>query len=222
MVGASAYMVAAAVAAMAEHRQASFDDVLNELLPAQKVADAPAAKPAAEPARGTSGQERTGQGSPSRAAESSSKSRGTASTLLPHQAIRTIQSPGTLRLSKPASCAGVKEFQQWMGDSHPVTGTGLPKRADIQDVAATIGIEAEGVAKKQDPAEASASDSDLSVPAGTQPTRYVQSAQAIPELMAFLEALQASELIAVLSTKVQPGARAQTFGLRRLRSGRCC
>src|SRR5699024_6247785 len=54
VVGASAYMVAAAIAALAEHREVAFDEVLNELLPAQQVTAAPAApastaKPAAAP-----------------------------------------------------------------------------------------------------------------------------------------------------------------------------
>lgn len=200
VVGASAYMVAAAVAALAEHRQASFDDVLNELLPAQKVADAPAPKEA--PAKEAPAEQ------PKAAAKAEDKGVNTGAA----SGDQDDPKARYTAIVETRFMAGVKEFQQWMGDSHPVTGTGLPKRADIQDVAATIGIEAEGVAKKQDPAEAPASDSDLSVPAGTQPTRYVQSAQAIPELMAFLEALQAFELIAVLSTKVQPGARAQTFG----------
>ena len=108
--------------------------------------------------------------------------------------------------------AGVKELQHWVGESHPVTGTGLPKRADIKNVAATIGITAEGVAKKQDPEPAPASDTDLSIAAQPQPTRYVQSAQAIPEVMAFLAALQECGVIEVGSTKVQPGAAAQAFG----------
>src|SRR5699024_9165345 len=108
--------------------------------------------------------------------------------------------------------AGVKEFQQWMGDSHPVTGTGLPKRADIQHVAANIGMDAESIANNQDPAVSPSYDTDLSVPAGPQPTRYGQYAQAIPELISFREALQASTLISVLSTKAHPGSRAKTFG----------
>lgn len=207
--GAGAYMVAAAVAALADHRQESFDDVLNELLPAQQVADVPApATPAAEPAAAP-------------AAKDTPAAQPKAATKAKDEAVDTSAAPAGdqddpkaryTAIVETRFMAGVKELQQWMGDSHPVTGTGLPKRADIQDVAATIGIEAEGVAKKQDPAEAPASDADLNVPAGTQPTRYVQSAQAVPELMAFLEALQAFELIEVLSTKVQPGARAQAFG----------
>lgn len=212
VVGASAYMVAAAVAAMAEHRQASFDDVLNELLPAQKVADAPAAKPAAEPAEEPAAKNAPAKEAPAEQPKAAAKAEDKGVNTAAASGDQNDPKSRYTAIVETRFMAGVKEFQQWMGDSHPVTGTGLPKRADIQDVAATIGIEAEGVAKKQDPAEASASDSDLSVPAGTQPTRYVQSAQAIPELMAFLEALQASELIAVLSTKVQPGARAQTFG----------
>src|SRR5699024_8293489 len=90
--------------------------------------------------------------------------------------------------------------------------TGLPKRAEIQDVAATVGIEAEGVAKKQEPEAAPASDGDLNVSAEPQPTRYVQSAQAIPELMAFWTALQDVNFVELSSTKIHPGANAQDFG----------
>src|SRR5699024_7190551 len=54
--------------------------------------------------------------------------------------------------------------------------------------------------------------SDLNVPAEPQPTRYVQSAQAIPELMAFWTALQDVDFVELSSTKIQPGANAQDFG----------
>ncbi|WP_022869951.1 hypothetical protein [Yaniella halotolerans] len=212
VVGAGAYMVAAAVAALAEHREASFDDVLNELLPAQQVAEAPAAKPAAEPAAESAVKQAPAKEAPAAQPKPAAKTQEKAAdTAAPADDQTDVRGRYTA-IVETRFMAGVKEFQQWMGDSHPVTGTGLPKRADIQDVAATIGIEAEGVAKKQDPAEAPASDTDLNVVAGTQPTRYVQSAQALPELMAFLEALQEFQLIEVLSTKVQPGARAQAFG----------
>src|SRR5699024_2194777 len=145
VVGASAYMVAAAVAAMAEHRQASFDDVLNELLPAQKVADAPAAKPAAEPAKEPAAKKAPAKEAPAEQPKAEDKGVNTA-------AASDDQNDPKSRYTaivETRFMAGVKELQQWMGDSHPVTGTGLPKRADIQNVAATIGIEAEGVAKKQ-------------------------------------------------------------------------
>src|SRR5690625_7720102 len=91
-----------------------------------------------------------------------------------------------------------------MGESHAVIGTGLPKRADIQDVAATSDIDAEGVAKKPAEDEAAATDLDLSLPAAQRPTRYVTSAQAIPELMAFWTTLQETDLVEIKSTKVQP------------------
>src|SRR5699024_2239485 len=208
VVGASAYMVAAAIAALAAHREIAFDEVLNELLPAQQVTAAPTAtaKPAAAPSatETSAAQLKTAEKPQKKPAEPHAHQTQAGS--------RPDSKDRYTAIVETRFMAGGKEYQQWMGDSHPVTGTGLPKRADIQDVAATIGIEAEGVAKKQDPAQAPASDSDLSVVAGAQPTRYVQSAQAIPELMAFLEALQAFELIEVLSTKVQPGARAQAFG----------
>lgn len=194
---AGAHMVAATVAALARYRDESFETVLDELLPAQPggapiLPAVPSADPAVkEPA--TQAPAATEAPKASETPPDDPKARYTA-------------------IVETRFMAGVKEFQQWMGDAHPVTGTGLPKRADIQAVAATVGIDAEGVAKKQEPDEAPASDSDLSVPAQPQPTRYVQSAQAIPELMAFLDALQEFKLIDIVSTKVQPGERAQEFG----------
>lgn len=209
--GAGAYMVAAAVMALAAHRDESFETVLEEMLPEQNVSvPVPAAKP--EPAS-----EPTPTPEPAPAA----KAAPAAGPTTPAETPKTAPSDDADQNDPQARytaivetrfMAGVKEFQQWMGDSHAVTGTGLPKRADIQDVAATIGIEAEGVAKKQEPEAAPASDSDLNVPAEPQPTRYVQSAQAIPELMAFWTALQDVDFVELSSTKIQPGANAQDFG----------
>src|SRR5699024_9531649 len=209
--GAGAYMVAAAVMALAAHRDESFETVLEEMLPEQNVSvPVPAAKPepASEPA-------------PTPAPAPAAKTAPAAEPTTPAETPKTAPSDDADQNDPQARytaivetrfMAGVKEFQQWMGDSHAVTGTGLPKRADIQDVAATIGIEAEGVAKKQEPEAAPASDSDLNVPAEPQPTRYVQSAQAIPELMAFWTALQDVDFVELSSTKIQPGANAQDFG----------
>lgn len=209
--GAGAYMVAAAVIALAAHRDESFDSVLDELLPAQQVSEpaqpaaatATAAEPehAAEPAV-----------EPAAAAAPAAQPAATTEAAPAAEADQDDPQARYTAIVETRFMAGVKEFQQWMGESHAVTGTGLPKRADIQDVAATIGIEAEGVAKKQEPEAAPASDSDLNVPAEPQPTRYVQSAQAIPELMAFWTALQDVNFVELSSTKIQPGANAQDFG----------
>lgn len=200
--GAGAHMIAATAAALAGCRDESFETVLGEVLPAQDVTIAAVSPAAAEP------EVKEPATAKPAAAETPAVKETPAATDTGSDDPKARYSA----IVETRFMAGVKEFQQWMGDSHPVTGTGLPKRADIQDVAATVGIAAEGVAKKQEPEDAPASDADLNVPAQPQPTRYVQSAQAIPELMAFLDALQEFQLIDITSTKVQPGARAQEFG----------
>lgn len=201
--GAGAYMVAATLETLAERQETDFGALLDQLLPEQEVAEpvtAPA--PVATPEPVAAPQEPAA-----------------------HDVVdvvdETVETP-TADETDPAAqytailetrfMAGVKEFNQWMGESHPVTGTGLPKRADIQAVAATIGIDAEGVAKKPVEEEPVASDTDLTIAAQPQPTRYATSAQAIAELMAFWNTLQETGLAEVTSTKIQPGANAIEFG----------
>ena len=196
--GAGAYMVSAIVAALAAHRDATFESVLDELLPEQQVSQ-PVQAPVAKSAEAPVAKQPVGK-APQDATSTEANDETTSDTKRYKAIVET------------RFLAGVKELQHWVGESHPVTGTGLPKRADIKDVAATIGITAEGVAKKQEPEPAPASDTDLSIAAQPQPTRYVQSAQAIPEVMAFLAALQECGVIEVGSTKVQPGAGDQDFG----------
>ncbi|NWN88786.1 MAG: hypothetical protein HLX51_09650 [Micrococcaceae bacterium] len=197
---AGAYMVTATLTALAAHRDESFEIVMDDLLPGKKV-NTPVA-PAAS-------------ATPSDAAEEAPEPVVEEAPAEPTFSADESQNDSSARYTaivETRFMAAVKEFQQWMGQSHPVTGTGAPKRADIKDVAATIGIDAEGVAKKPDPVDPPASDTDLSVPAEPQPTRHVPSAQGIPELMAFLAALQEFEFVEMLSTKVQPGTRALDFG----------
>ena len=201
--GAGAYLVTAALATVATQRGDSFDETLDALLPEQEVSEpiTPSApETASEPA----------QAAPAAAAEEvvevvDETAETSESSADGPQARYTA-------IVETQFMAGVKEFFQWMGESHAVTGTGLPKRADIKDVAATIGIDAEGVAKKPADEESVASDLDLTVPAAPRSTRYVTSAQAIPELMAFWTTLQETELVEVNSTKIQPGKNAQPFG----------
>ncbi|GAA4479065.1 hypothetical protein GCM10023190_21510 [Enteractinococcus fodinae] len=201
--GATAYLVTAALATVATQRGDSFDETLDALLPEQEVSEpATPSEPetASEPA----------QAAPAAATEEvvevvDETADTSESSADGPQARYTA-------IVETQFMAGVKEFFQWMGESHAVTGTGLPKRADIKDVAATVGIDAEGVAKKPADEESVASDLDLTVPAAPRSTRYVTSAQAIPELMAFWTALQETELVEVTSTKIQPGKNAQPFG----------
>lgn len=91
--------------------------------------------------------------------------------------------------------AGMLKLAEWLGSGQPVTTTGVPKRADIQTVAAMIGLELEGVAK---------------MPEGDA-TGYVQSALDSAELMAWWSALEDLEVIEVTSTKVKPGSMIQEY-----------
>ncbi len=189
------------MATLAAQRDTTFESVLDELLPEQQVSEpVQAPTPVAQPAE-------------SPVSEKTSDTVKHNATVTGAKEDTTNATDRYTAIVETRFMAGVKELQHWVGESHPVTGTGLPKRADIKDVAATIGITAEGVAKKQEPEPAPASDTDLSIAAQPQPTRFVQSAQAIPEVMAFLAALQETEIIEVGSTKVQPGAGAQNFGI---------
>ncbi|NWN88752.1 MAG: hypothetical protein HLX51_09475 [Micrococcaceae bacterium] len=103
---------------------------------------------------------------------------------------------------------GIARLQEWIGKSQPVTGTGMPKRADIGVVAAMIGIDAEGVTNKP-PVEVSDEalwNLDLSKPAPPQPTLQVQSAKDIGALRAWWAALEIHAGIELTSTRVYPGA----------------
>lgn len=190
--GAGSYLVAAALDTLADRRETSFNDLLDELLPEQKIAEPLVA--------------------PEPAASAHDVVEVVDETVEPEETSADDPQARYTAIVETRFMAGVKEFFQWMGESHPVTGTGLPKRADIQDVAATIGIDAEGVAKKPEAEESVASDRDLTVPAAPRPTRHVTSAQAIPELMAFWTTLQDTGLVEVNSTKIQPAKHAPTFG----------
>lgn len=194
--GAGAYLVATVLDTLASQQDASFEQTLDELLPKQAVSEPVTndSSPSAEPAAANDMIEVVDE------------------TVDVQDASADGPEARYTAIVETRFMAGVKEFFQWMGESHAVTGTGLPKRADIQDVAATIDIQAEGVAKKPASEESVASDHDLTIPAEPRATRYVTSAQAIPELMAFWRTLQETGLVEVNSTSIQPGKDAPTFG----------
>ena len=208
--GAGAFVVTAAVRALAEQQDTDFDAKLNELLPEQEVSEPPAPVTPAQPAT---------EDAPPVAEVVEEVPAAVVEEVVDvvDEAAEPVQPDADdpqaryTAILETRFMAGVKEFAQWMGDGHAVTGTGLPKRADIKDVAATIGIDAEGVAKKPEAVEPVASDLDLNVPAEAHPTRYATSAQAIPELMAFWTTMQETGQAQVTSTKIQPGANAAAF-----------
>lgn len=116
--------------------------------------------------------------------------------------------------------SGILKLRDWLGKSQPITGTAVPKRADIETVAAMIGLDAQGVARladatpqpdhakvlrfmaseHEDPAEFDLPE----VPdAESKQTVYVRSALDLPELMAWWRTLEKLEIILLTSTRVQ-------------------
>lgn len=94
--------------------------------------------------------------------------------------------------------SAVTGLMEWVGTSRPVTPAGLVRRADIAEVARLLGIDAVGVARVLDGIEVDG-------------PRRVQSMSELPELRAWWEALQVSELIEVTATRVRPGAAAGSW-----------
>lgn len=111
-------------------------------------------------------------------------------------------------LAETQIVSAVRELLSWLGGSRPITSSGVPRRADINPLAAMIGISAEGVARRprHDPF-----GQDLGVPAHQRLPFYAQSALEVPELMAWWDALQEVGVIELTSTRVRPGPEATTF-----------
>ena len=108
---------------------------------------------------------------------------------------------------------GIPKLLEWIGHSKPVTGTGMPRRADIEAVAAMIGIDAQGVAKLPpvEEIESAIQALDLSKPAPPAPKLQVQSAKDIGELRAWWATLEAHAVIELTSTRVLPGPLSEVF-----------
>lgn len=99
-------------------------------------------------------------------------------------------------------CAATRELLEWLGDrGQGVTGTGLPRRADIATVAGMLGIEAVGVAKSPRPDERGL-------------VRHVKSAIEIPELLTWWDSVMVLGITDVTKTRVRLGDEG-----RRLRDG---
>lgn len=114
--------------------------------------------------------------------------------------------------------SGTARLVEWIGKSQPVTGTGMPRRADIGVVADMIGIDAQGVAKAP-PLEfddAAVQALDLSKPAPTKPMVRVQSAKQIGELRAWWAALEIHEGIELSATRIKPGLLSETLAAPQL------
>jgi hypothetical protein len=99
----------------------------------------------------------------------------------------------------------------WIGASRPITQAGAPRRADIGTVAAMIGVDAEGVARRPEHTDWDAGARELGGSVGERRRVYVQSAKEIPELAAWWAALEDAGVIELTPTRVRPGPQADSL-----------
>ena len=99
--------------------------------------------------------------------------------------------------------SGVRELLTWVGKSRPITDTGAVRRADIATVAAMIGIDAVGVAKRT-----AQEDPDAPV--------QVSTMWELGPLGAWWEVLRVAGVIETTATRVYPG---ETAGERYIEGG---
>lgn len=111
-------------------------------------------------------------------------------------------------LAETRIVSAVGELLNWLGKSQPITSSGVPRRADIEALAAMLGVSAQGVAKRP---LYEASERDIRLPVHQRPTAYVQSALEVPELSAWWVALQEAGVIELTSTRARPGPEAAAF-----------
>lgn len=104
---------------------------------------------------------------------------------------------------------------EWIGKAHEITSSGMPKRADIETVAALIGVNAKGVAKlppfddRMHQTHARLfDDSATSDSPDSQEPQLVRSATELPMLACWWPALTSAELTERRGTRIRPGARA--------------
>lgn len=99
----------------------------------------------------------------------------------------------------------------WIGASQPITQAGVPRRADIETVAALIGVSAEGVAKRPELIGWEARAEEMGRPVRERHRVSVQSAKGIPELVAWWEGLEDAGVIELTATRVRPGPHAESL-----------
>lgn len=103
--------------------------------------------------------------------------------------------PAKLReaLNATTIVSGVGALLEWIGDGRTITESGALRRADIETVAAMIGVQASGSGSRAQ-RRAAASDS---------PVQYVRSMWEVRAMAAWWEALLASDTIVLDDTKVR-------------------
>ena len=121
---------------------------------------------------------------------------------LQHAAARTDALPEEVRrvaLADLPLVAGVRPLLDWIGTSRPITSTGALRRADIEQVAAMIGINAAGTAGEP----TWSSDPDIQ--------RRVQSMWDLPVLAAWWEALSIADVVERTASRLRPGSVAREW-----------
>lgn len=103
-------------------------------------------------------------------------------------------------LAQTLPVSAVHGLLEWLGEGRPLTQTGAIRRADLQRVAALLGISVIGVAKRPP-----IGDGDVDAP------MHVQSMGEVPELAAWWRALLVSEVIETTATRVRPGPSASEW-----------
>lgn len=108
--------------------------------------------------------------------------------------------------------SAVPDLLKWIGKGRPASPSGTAKRADIQEVAAFLGVHAVGVnSRPAEPADAGEPPLDLvDAPSSPEP-HAVMSMNEIPELYAWWSALQLAAVIKVTASRVRPGEQASAW-----------
>lgn len=110
-------------------------------------------------------------------------------------------------LAETRIVAAVRELLAWIGTGRPVSPSGGVRRADIQPVAAMIGVSAVGVAKRSSEEREILPliDIDLDAALPEPATTQARSMYEVPMLSAWWEALTTAEVIIRSATRVRPG-----------------
>ncbi|WP_136709626.1 hypothetical protein [Agromyces sp. H66] len=113
-------------------------------------------------------------------------------------------------LAETRIVAAVRDLLAWIGTGRPVSPSGGVRRADIERVAAMIGVSAVGVATRSSEERGflPLSDVDLDAPLPEPATTRARSMYEVPMLSAWWEALATAELITRSATRVRPGPAA--------------
>lgn len=120
-------------------------------------------------------------------------------------AIRRTTLMGTLAVT------AVRDILGWVGKSRPVTATGNLRLADIEPVAAMLGIRAEGVRSTTGLEEPYDDTMDMESPIPDPPVYYARTLREVPVLHAWWTAVCASEILETTARTVRPGPQAQAW-----------